>query len=54
VAGILVFGAAGALWVLLPFFDPVAKGRGRRFVMGAGVFALAYILAMTVYGYVAQ
>ena len=49
--GILVFGAAGALWVLLPFFDPVAKGRGRKFVMGAGVFALAYIIAMTVYGY---
>jgi quinol-cytochrome oxidoreductase complex cytochrome b subunit len=54
VAGILVFGAAGLLWLLLPFFDQMGRGRGRRFVMGAGVFALSYIVAMTIYGYLAK
>ncbi|MBZ5527328.1 MAG: cytochrome bc complex cytochrome b subunit [Acidobacteriia bacterium] len=52
--GILVFGAAGGLWVLLPFFDGAARGRGRRMILGAGIFALAFILVMTVYGYVAK
>jgi cytochrome b6 len=54
VVGILVFGAAAVIWLLLPFFDPLSRGRGRRFIMGAGIFALAYMLAMTVYGYVAK
>jgi quinol-cytochrome oxidoreductase complex cytochrome b subunit len=54
VLGILVFGAAGLVWFLLPFFDYLGRGRGRRMILGAGIFALAYILAMTVYGYVAK
>jgi cytochrome b6 len=54
VVGILFFGVAGLLWLLLPFFDQLGHGRGRRFIMGAGVFALSYIVAMTVYGYVAK
>jgi quinol-cytochrome oxidoreductase complex cytochrome b subunit len=54
VVGILAFGAAGLLWMLLPFFDHLGRGRGRRFIMGAGVFALAYIIAMTIYGYLAK
>ena len=54
VVGILVFGAAAALWLLLPFFDQMGQGRGRRFIMGAGAFLLCYILAMTAYGYLAK
>jgi len=54
VIGILLFGLAGALWLLLPFFDQAARGRGRRFIMGAGIFALSYIIAMTTYGYLAK
>jgi cytochrome b6 len=54
VVGILVFGAAGLVWMLLPFFDKAGGGRGRKFIMGAGVFALAYIIAMTFYGYAAK
>ena len=54
IVGILVFGAAGLLWMLLPFFDQLGRGRGRKFIMGAGVFALSYITAMTIYGYVAK
>jgi cytochrome b6 len=54
IVGIVVFGVAGLLWLLLPFFDQLARGRGRRLVMGAGVFALSYIIAMTIYGYMAK
>lgn len=54
VVGILVFGLAGFVWTLLPFFDQVGGGRGRKFIMGASVFAVTYILAMTIYGYVAK
>jgi cytochrome b6 len=54
VAGVLVFGVAGLLWMLLPFFDPLAGGRGRKLIMGAGIFALCYIIAMTIYGYTAK
>jgi len=52
-AGILAFSAAGVLWVLLPFFDR-DEGRAQRLIKGAGIFALAYIVAMTAYGYVAK
>jgi cytochrome b6 len=52
--GILVFGAAGALWLLLPFFDRDGRGRMQRWITGIGVFALAYIAAMTAYGYMAK
>ena len=54
VVGILVFGFAGFLWVLLPFFDQLGRGRGRRLIMGAAVFALSYIIALTIYGYMAK
>ncbi|HEX9761064.1 MAG TPA: cytochrome bc complex cytochrome b subunit [Candidatus Acidoferrales bacterium] len=51
VLGVLTFGAAGLVWLLLPFFDPQGTGRRSRWVMGAGIFALAYIIVMTLYGY---
>ena len=54
VIGILLFGIAAGIWVLLPFFDSESKKRGRKIVLGAGVFALSYIVAMTTYGYLAK
>jgi cytochrome b6 len=54
VVGILAFGAAGLVWFLLPFFDSEGRGRSARFVLGAGIFALTYMVAMTAYGYVAK
>jgi cytochrome b6 len=54
VVGVLAFGVAGVLWTLLPFLDQDGRGRAQRWVTGAGIFALAYIAAMTVYGYVAK
>jgi quinol-cytochrome oxidoreductase complex cytochrome b subunit len=52
--GILVFSAAGVIWLLLPFFERGGKGRRQRWILGAGIFALAYMVSMTVYGYVAK
>ncbi len=52
--GILAFAAAGAIWVLLPFFDGAARGRTSRWITGVGAFALAYIMTMTVVGYIAR
>jgi cytochrome b6 len=52
--GVLLFGAAFAVWTLLPFLDPGRPGRTRRFITGAGVFALAYVVVMTMYAYAAK
>ena len=54
VFGILVFSLAGLVWILLPFFDPLGRGRSQRWIMGAGIFAVAYIVSMSVYGFVAK
>ena len=54
VVGILVFGLAGLVWLLLPFFDQAAGKRGRKLILGAGIFALSYIVAMTIYGYMSK
>jgi quinol-cytochrome oxidoreductase complex cytochrome b subunit len=50
--GVIVFGIAALLWTLLPFFDRDSRGRSGRWAAGAVVFALSYIVALTVYGYV--
>ncbi|MGC2182529.1 MAG: cytochrome b N-terminal domain-containing protein, partial [Terriglobales bacterium] len=52
--GILLFGIAGVIWSLLPFLEREGEGRSRRWILGAGIFALAYMASMTVYGYVAK
>ena len=54
VLGILIFGVAAVLWLLLPFFEDFREQRGRKLILGAGVFALAYMATLTVYGYVAK
>lgn len=52
--GILGMGLAGALWLALPFLEPKRMARGYRFLTGAGVIALAYMVGMTIYGWVAK
>jgi quinol-cytochrome oxidoreductase complex cytochrome b subunit len=54
VLGILVFGVAAVVWLLLPFLEGLREHRGRKLVVGAGVFALAYMVTLTVYGYLAK
>lgn len=52
--GVLGFGIAGAVWTLLPFLDHEKRGRRSRWIAGAGVFALAYFVGMTLVGYAAK
>lgn len=52
--GVVAFGLAGLMWTLLPFFDRETDGRRSRWIAGAGVFALTYIIALTAYGYFAK
>ena len=52
--GIMGFGLVGLIWVLLPFLGGDRYGRRQVFIRGLGVFALAYMLSMTVYGYLAK
>lgn len=52
--GVLGFNAAFAVWLLLPFFDRGRGGRAQRWITGAGVFALSYVVGMTVYAYFAK
>jgi quinol-cytochrome oxidoreductase complex cytochrome b subunit len=54
VLGILLFGVAAVVWLLLPFLEGLREHRGRKLVLGAGVFALAYMVTLTVYGYLAK
>jgi len=52
VVGILTFSLAGLIWVLVPFLD--GTKRTQRLVTGAAMFVVAYMGAMTAYGYVAK
>jgi cytochrome b6 len=54
VLGIMVFSLAGLIWVMLPFIGALKQGRAHRWVFGLGIFAVAYMVTMTVYGYVAK
>lgn len=49
--GLLGFGAAFAVWTLLPFIDTGNSPRRRHFLIGAGVFVVAYVTAMTLIGH---
>ncbi len=52
VLGILLFGAAGILWVLVPFWDrKSARGEQSRFINYLGLFAVMYILIFTILGW---
>ncbi len=54
VLGVVAFGLAAALWVLLPFLAGNQPAKTKNWITGVGAFALAYILAMSTYGYLAQ
>ena len=52
VIGILVFGLGGLLWLLVPFLDRAEAGRKRRWIfLALGLFVVAYMIVMTVVGY---
>ena len=54
ILGVLAFGLAGAVWLMLPFFDSAPPQRSKPWIRGFAVFALAYIASMSVYGHLAK
>ncbi|MBI2618603.1 MAG: cytochrome b N-terminal domain-containing protein [Ignavibacteriales bacterium] len=53
VLGVLLFGLAGLLWTLVPFWDrKSAAGQQNRFVNYVGIFVVLYVLLFTILGYV--
>lgn len=52
VFGILMFGLAGLLWMLVPFWDRKSSlGQQNRLVNYFGIFAVFYIIALTIVGW---
>ena len=54
VLGILLFGIAGVLWTVVPFWDyKSSRGEQSRFVNYLGLFAVMYIILFTIIGWLA-
>ena len=54
VLGIVGCALIGLFWLLLPFFERDRPTRTRAWITGIGIFALAYVIGMTAYGYLAK
>ena len=54
VLGVLGFGLAAMVWLLLPFLDSAPPDRARSWIKALSVFALAYVVGMSAYGYFAK
>jgi len=52
--GIILFGIGGLVWTLVPFLDRRGEGRKAAHFMAFGWFVLAFIVAMTVVGYLIE
>jgi cytochrome b6 len=52
VFGIMMFGLAGLLWMMVPFWDRKSSvGQQNRLVNYLGIFAVLYIIALTIVGW---
>jgi cytochrome b6 len=54
VLGVLCFGLAAVIWLLLPFFESAPPAKPKSWITGLAVFALAYIAGMSIYGHFAK
>ena len=53
VLGILLFGVAGLLWLLVPFWDrKSSRGETNRFINYIGIFVVFYMLLLTIVGWI--
>lgn len=53
VLGVLAFSVAGVLWLFVPFWDrKSSQGQKNRLVTYLGIFAIMYIILLTVLGWV--
>jgi len=54
VLGVLLFGIAGLLWTMVPFWDrKSSRGEQNRFVNYIGLFVVIYIIIFTIIGWLA-
>jgi cytochrome b6 len=52
VLGILLFGVAGILWLIVPFWDvKSSEGKRNRTFTYLGIFAVIYIIVLTILGW---
>jgi len=52
VLGVLLFGLAGLLWLVIPFWDRKSStGERGRLVTGVGLFVVVYIIIFTILGW---
>ena len=52
VVGICLFGLAGLLWLLVPFWDrKTSRGEHNRFINYLGIFAVMFIIILTILGW---
>ena len=51
VVGVTLFGAAGLLWFLTPFWDSkTPKGKRNRIIAYVGIAVILYVIIMTIIG----
>ena len=52
VFGIMMFAVAGAVWMMVPFWDrKSSRGEANRLVNYIGLFAILYIIVFTIIGW---
>jgi len=50
--GVLMFGLAGLLWTMIPFWDKKStRGERNRYVNYAGLFVVVFIIILTILGW---
>jgi cytochrome b6 len=54
VLGVLGCSLAGLLWMMLPFFESDKASHTKVWITGLSVFALFYVIGMTIYGFLAN
>ena len=54
VLGVLAFGLAGLIWLLLPLLERSQPSRPRQWISGFAFLALVYVTSMSIYGHLAK
>jgi cytochrome b6 len=54
VLGVLAFGLAGLIWLLLPLFESRQPSRPKQWISGFALVVLVYMTGMSIYGHFAK
>ena len=54
ILGVLAFGLAGLFWLSLPFFEGDRPTQTKKWITALAVFALLYMIGMSIYGHIAK